>query len=261
MLAQLLRKTLMHPLAEGLDLDSAEATAAHADIIASKPFLQNLYRSFYRELASASERSPQGMRLEIGAGAGFMEDVLPGVRTLDLRPGGQVDVCASALELPFASQSLATVFMLDVLHHLPDLRLFFDEMRRTLKPGARLIMIEPYNTLLGKLIYTHLHHEPFDDTFTEWRLAEGGPMTASNQALPWIVFERDRDQFERDYPELEITMVRPHTMALYLLSGGLSMRELVPGGLFDLLHRGEAALLPALGPHLATMCTIELRRR
>ena len=38
-----LRKFLAHPLARGLDLDSAEATSVHARLIREKTFLRRLY--------------------------------------------------------------------------------------------------------------------------------------------------------------------------------------------------------------------------
>ena len=53
-------------------------------------------------------------------------------------------------------------------------------------------------------------------------------MSGANGALPWIVFERDRDRLNRLFPNLERDFVRYHTPLRYLLSGGVSYRQLMP---------------------------------
>src|SRR5690349_5754754 len=97
-----LRDLLMDPRARALDLDSPRATAVHALLIREKPFLHRLYRRFYRDYDAVVERAtPGGLILEIGSGGGFYPELRTGVLSLDLRPGADVDVAASALALPF----------------------------------------------------------------------------------------------------------------------------------------------------------------
>lgn len=260
--SSIIRTVLEHPLARGLDLDSAEATAVHQRLLREKPFLRRLYAAFYAEFVrGAAGAPPEGLLLEIGAGAGFLDELIDGLRTLDLRPGARVDLCASALDLPLAAGSVSTMFMLDVLHHLPDIERYFSEAQRVLAPGGRVVMIEPTDSPLARLVYKHLHHEPFDETQQDWTLEMGGPMTSSNQALPWIVFERDRARFESLFPGLRIVEVRRHTILLFLLSGGLSMRQLAPSSAFGLLHGLESALLRFCDRQLATMMTVVVEKR
>jgi len=250
------------PRASGLDLESAAATAAHAGIIRGKPFLRKLYARYYAEFARADARAPRGARVEIGSGAGFLGEIVPGLVRVDLRPGAAVDVVASALALPFADRSLGAVFMLNVLHHLADVEAFFAELARALAPGGLAVMVEPYVSPLARVIYGRLHHEPFDPAQRGWRIAGAGAMTAANDALPWIVFCRDGELFARRFPELEVARVAPHTIALYALSGGLSFRSLAPGLLFGPLAAAEDAVgRVSASRHLASMMTIELRRR
>jgi hypothetical protein len=85
-------------------------------------------------------------------------------------------------------------------------------------------------------IYTRLHHEPFDPDAKEWSSPETGPLSGANGALPWIIFQRDRNVFESDFRDLTIKEVRPFMPFRYLVSGGVSMRQLMP----------EAALNPWL---------------
>ena len=258
-IARLLRAALADPRARGLDLESAAATETHARLIRAKGLLGAVYRDYYGQLAAGARRAPPGARVEIGAGGGFLGELVPGVVTLDLRPGARVDLQASALDLPFRDETVGAVLALNVLHHLPDLERFFDELERALVPGGRLVAVEPWVSPLSRRIYRHLHHEPFDPEVEDWRLPDAGPMTAANGALPWVALVRDRARFERRFDRLVVERVAPHTVARYLLSGGLSMRALAPGGLARPLARAEALLGPAL-PRLASMMTVEVRR-
>jgi SAM-dependent methyltransferase len=258
----LIKRLLAEPRARGLDLESAAATAAHARLIREKPFLRRLYERYYAEFARADRNAPRGARVELGSGGGFLDRIVPGLVRLDVRPGADVDVVASALALPFAGGSIGALFMLNVLHHLPDVATFFAELGRALAPGGRVVMVEPYVSPLSRVVYGRAHHEPFDPEQAEWRFAGGGAMTAANDALPWIVFERDRARFEAEFPQLEIVRVAPHTISLYALSGGLSYRSLAPGALFSPIAAVEDLVgrLPA-SRALASMMTVELRMR
>lgn len=255
-----LRSLLTHPLARGLDLDSLEATAVHARLIREKPFLRRLYLQFYRDFDAAIGRAtPGGLILEIGSGSGFYREVRPGVRSLDLRPGADVDVAGSALALPFRDRTASAILLLNVLHHLPDPRAFFRECSRVLRPGGRVCLIEPHAGPLSRRIIRPLHHEPWDE-HGGWSLPASGPLTGANMALPSIIFVRDRGVYEAEFPELPIDRLRLHTIALYLLSGGVSMRSLLPGALFPAALAFERLFEPAIR-NLASMMTIELVRR
>jgi SAM-dependent methyltransferase len=260
-LARRLRAVLGHPLARGIDdLDSPEATAVHARLIREKGLLRRLYASYYAAFEAAIDRAPPGgIVLEIGSGGGFYREMRPGLVSLDLRAGADVDVRASALSLPFRDGSVRAVVMLNVLHHLPDPRRFFRECARVLAPGGRVCMVEPTVTWLSRRLVRPLHHEPWEEA-APWELPAGGPMSAANMAMPWAIFVRDRPVYEGEFRDLQVDRLRPHTVLLYLLSGGVSMRSLVPGFLFAPLVWIERALGP-LGRSLASMMTIELVRR
>ena len=255
-----LRNLLAHPLARALDLDSAEATFVHARLIREKPFLRRLYLHYYAEYDAVRARAtPGGLVLEIGAGGGFYREISKEVRSLDVRPGADVDVVGSALALPFGSASASVVLMLNVLHHLPDPTAFLRECERVLKPGGRVCLIEPHVGSLSRILIRPLHHEPWDET-AGWNLPDSGPMTGANMALPSLIFVRDRQRYDREFPGLPVDRLQLHTIALYLLSGGVSMRSLVPPSFFTPLLTLERLLAPA-GRFLASMMTVELVKR
>ena len=46
---------------------------------------------------------------------------------------------------PRSSGSLANIVLFDTLHHLGNVRYFFDEALRVLQPGGRVIIMDPYS--------------------------------------------------------------------------------------------------------------------
>lgn len=182
--------------------------------------------------------------MELGSGGGFLRDVIPQAITSDVVASPYVDTVFSALDMPFPDGLVDAFFAVDVFHHLGDAGRFLVEVERCLRPGGKLLMIEPANTLWSRFVYRWLHHEPFD-TKAGWRLpAGGGRLSGANGALPWIVFARDRDRFSRMFPRLRIETFAPHTPFAYLASGGLSAPAFLPGPLYPVIRGVERLLSP-----------------
>jgi hypothetical protein len=89
-------------------------------------------------------------------------------------------------------------------------------------------MIEPWVTRWSRFVFGKLHHEPFDTEAREWDFPSTGPLSGANGALPWILFHRDRDRFERRFPQWRIKDIQLSMPFRYLLSGGISLRSLIP---------------------------------
>lgn len=53
-------------------------------------------------------------------------------------------------------------------------------------------------------------------------------MLDSNQALTWIVFDRDRKRFAREFPELTLEQRSFLPWFSYLMSGGVNLRTFFP---------------------------------
>src|SRR5262249_47936482 len=123
----------------------------------------------------------------------------------------------------------------------PDVGSFFSDAARVVAPGGALVMIEPWVSRWARLVYTNLHHEPFLPQ-AGWTLQGSGPLSTANSALPWIVFARDRERFDRDFPSWRVDVVDPGTPLLYFLSGGVSKRGLSPGWAYPLWRACERAL-------------------
>lgn len=198
--------------------------------------------------------------LELGSGAGFFQKYLPTAVTSEIFFCPGLDLVCDATELPFATDSLKALVMTDVLHHVPDPRRFFAEAGRCVRPGGAIIMVEPWVSAWSRIVYDKLHHEPFRPEAEDWAFPSTGPLSGANGALPWLLFYRDRAQFEREFPEWEIVEIRPFMPLRYLLSGGISMCSLMPGFSFGFWKRLESLFAPLL-QHVAMFALVCLRRR
>lgn len=165
----------------------------------------------------------------------------------------------SAEKMPFEDNSLKGIVMLNVFHHIPKPYLFLSEAQRCLSKGGKIIMIEPANSFLSRFIYKRFHHEPFDEKGGR-EIEPGNPLSNSNQALPYIYFERDTEQFKSDYPNLEISSIRYHSPVSYVISGGVSRSPLLPNAFYPLVRWAEKIMSP-FNRWIGLFCTITVEKK
>ena len=223
----------------------------HRGVWERKPVLRLVYDDFYDRIAAACRR---GRTIEIGGGIGNLKQRLTEVVATDIQSAPWLDCVADAQRLPFADACAANIVMVDVLHHLEFPLVFFREAARVLRPGGRVLMVEPAITWGSSLFYRLFHHEPVRTSADA--LANGSPDPrrdpyASNQAIPTLLATRDRARFHRLFPTLRIASVQWFSLAAYPLSGGFKPWSLVGDGVARRLLRIERALEPALGRYAA----------
>lgn len=241
------------------ELDDIAQTRLHAHIIQKKSFLKKIYVDFYRLFQREIAQNYEASRLvELGSGGGFIKEIIPNITTSDILALDNLDMRFSALDIPFGNEEVDAYFAFDVFHHLSNAPKFFREIERTLKHGGKIMMIEPANTLWGRYVYQNFHHEPFDPQ-AGWEFTSTSPLASANGALPWIVFYRDRQKFEREFPALKIVKLTPHTPFRYLLSGGLTFRALLPSCCYSLVKISEILLSP-LNKYIGMFLTILLQK-
>jgi SAM-dependent methyltransferase len=241
-------------------LDDPSRATELRQLMQRKSGLRRLYLEVYERYAACLRRCPaEGLAVELGSGASFVREVLPEVVTTDVIEYPGVDRVVDASRMPFADGAVRALFLLNVLHHIPDVGAFLRESERVLKPGGRVLIVDQYPGWIGGFVYRHLHHEPFDAEAADWRFASKGPLSDANGALAWIVFERDLDRFRREHERLRLAAFERHTPLRYWLAGGLKRWSLLPGALFPLATRFDRALL-ALSPRFASFVDIELVR-
>jgi SAM-dependent methyltransferase len=223
-------------------LNHPDTTANRKAFIANKPFMHQIYVEWY-QLIKQHLPDLNGVMVELGSGPGFLDEEVPGVITSDLLFLPYLDALMNGRYLPFMQNGVDSIMMVDVFHHISDAVAFFDEVNRVLKIGGRLIMIEPWMTPWSRWIYTRFHHEPVDMDVIDWKFKPSGPLTGANQALPWVVFKRDRERFEQRFPGLQITKIQPIMPITYLLGGGFAMRTSLPGFSYGVMRKLESRLI------------------
>jgi SAM-dependent methyltransferase len=225
------RFLLSHPLARNLDIDSPAATIVRYQIIQDKPFLKKIYREWYISLLSTLPNLDEPI-LELGSGAGFLKSLLPDTITSDVFHLPHIDAVIDGQSLPIGNASLRAILMTNVLHHLPQPKAFLSEAARCIRTDGIVAMIEPWVSYWSSFVFKFLHHEPFLPEAREWTVPQSGPLSGANGAMPWIIFGRDRTKFEIEFPEWQVEEICPIMPFRYLVSGGVSLRGLMPGWTF-----------------------------
>lgn len=215
----------------------------------SKPVLRAVYRDWYERIVS---RCRPGRTLEIGGGSGNLKDFAPDVVSTDILSADWLDAVCDAQRLPFADRSFDNVVMMDVLHHLERPVRFVEEAARVLRPGGRIIMLEPGITPLSRLFYGPFHPEPVDmaaDPFVDGPTDPNRDPYDANQAIPTLLFGTSdaRRTFEDRFATLRIDRVEWLSLFAYPLSGGFRPWSLIPQFLVGPVTAVETVLLPWIG--------------
>jgi SAM-dependent methyltransferase len=199
---------------------------AHRDIWDSKPALRLVYRDMFDRIAAACGPGPT---LEIGSGIGKLKERLPDVISSDIQFSPWLTLVADAQNLPFKEKTFGNIIMVDVLHHVEFPMKFLRAAGMVLRPGGRLIMVEPAITWGSAFFYRCIHQEPVD--MSAEIFGEGIPNPerdpyAANQAIPTLL-ARNSERVHRLIPELRITRISWFSFAVYPLSGGFKQWTLV----------------------------------
>ena len=238
------------------NLEDVNVRILHRKIIEEKVFLKNLYAEYYYEI---KEECAGKKIIEIGSGAGFLKKVISKTITTDIVKMPFIDIVCSAFNLPFKKNSIDAFFLMNTLHHFSTPDIFFLEAKRCLKKKGKLILIEPTNTIFSSFIYKNFHHEPFDLKWNYEKSKNTFIKNFSNQAIPWIIFFREKKSFLKRFPEFNIIEIKQHTPFRYLLSGGLSKKRFAPDSFYLLVLYFEKLLSP-LNFLLAMFMTVKLEK-
>src|SRR5262249_20166560 len=152
--------------------------------------------------------------------------------------------------LPFADSSFSNIVAVDVLHHIQYPALFFREAHRVLGARGRIILVEPGISPISRCFYRLFHPEPVCMKADPFRVGSRDVERDSfdaNQAIPTLMFDRYRDRFASEFPELKLIKFERFSFFAYPLSGGFRSWSLIPPGLIMPMLRFEKRLAPLLG--------------
>ncbi len=231
----------------------------------NKRILREIYTEWYRVLLGDLADVP-GRTLELGAGSGNFKAFKPDAVSSDIEVCSWLDACFDAHALPFKTDSIGNIVLIDVLHHLARPLQFLEEAFRVLRTGGRVLMIEPFPSPFSLFIYRRFHPEPFifdQDFFQQSPVAPGSdckdPWDA-NQAAAYLLFFKHRKRFLRVMGERFKVVTRFRmSCLLYPASGGFENKSKISDGLIPLFKFFEKIAVP-LRPLMAFRCYVVLEK-
>jgi SAM-dependent methyltransferase len=215
-----------------------------------KPALRQAYGRFYALIASQLSSGSKRV-VELGSGMGNIKEFIPDCLTTDMFPTPWSEQVENAYHLTFADGSVSDLVMVDVFHHLQYPGTALREFFRVLRPGGKVLMLEPSLGALGFLVFAFLHPEGVKLRHQiEWDAPQGlnliDPAYYTSQGNATKIF------LGGGYRELladwkDIQVIRLSAIA-YLGSGGYTKPQLVPNRVMPLLILAERLLnrLPLL---------------
>ncbi|MBP5857842.1 methyltransferase domain-containing protein [Marivibrio halodurans] len=244
-------------------LDEPPNEAEVRRIWEKKPALRAIYSDFHDRMTEALP--DDGDWLAIGAGALCALEGLGARFHLDILDTAWIDEHgAHADRLPHEDGSLSGIAMLDVLQHPVEPGAFLTEAARVLRPGGRLVAIEPGITPLSWPVHRYLRGAPVEMSADPLHPTAGhhGPYDG-NLAVPTLLFRREehRIAFMDAVPDFAIRRRDWLGLMAYPLSGGFKEWGLMPEGLVAPLSRLEDRLMPWLGLWMAFRLLIVLEKR
>ena len=179
-----------------------------------------LYKEWY-ELISQQLSNSEGIDLELGCGASFIDQVIKTIKKSDVFLNTNTDLKLDAMEVGFRFENkISNLILVNVFHHINNPEFFLRSAEKSLVSGGRIIMVEPSNNIWSRLIYKLVGHEKFDTKQKTWEFESNDPLLDSNQALSWIIFKRDYDKFKKLFPNFSLLKKKSIMPLSYLLSGG-----------------------------------------
>jgi len=181
-----------------------------------------LYKEWY-EIISNSLSEIDGINIELGCGASFIDQVNKSIKKTDIFLNSNTDFKLNAMDIGKNFENkVSNLILVNVFHHISDPELFLKSAEKSLLSGGRIIMIEPSNNYWSRLVYKFVGHETFDRNQIEWKFDSKDPLLDSNQALSWIILERDYEKFKKLFPMFSLIKKKNMMPFTYLLSGGHS---------------------------------------
>jgi hypothetical protein len=204
-----------------------------------KPILHEVYKTWWRTiLPFLNTGCPT---IEIGSGSSRMKEIFPDLITSEFEKVDGIDFCADAHRLPLRASVKKNIVMIDVFHHLRNPHQVLDEFSAVANTGDRLVLLETYISLFSYIAYKFIHHEPvvFGENVTKRGEKDDLMFERPNQCRAQLIFFREKEFFQSNYPELKIIDVKYLDFLGYPLSGGFNYRSLIPIFLFRLIQKVE----------------------
>jgi SAM-dependent methyltransferase len=235
-------------MAKAIKNDYSDELRQQSEAWQRKPALRAVYHSWYQRILY--ELADDRPVVEIGAGCGNFKRFFPDAVATDVIQTGQwIDQMVDARQLPFGAGTIGNFVLIDCLHHLPRPISFIRNAIGALRPGGRIVLLEPAANLWSRIVWRLCHHEPVDltaDFFGDQDRAEpeNPGFTYANMATGHILFGRDASRLEQAVPGCRVVKVQWSDALLYPATGGFSYVSLLPSRWIEAAHPWELRLTP-----------------
>jgi len=229
----------------------------------NKPLLRQIYKNFYHLIAEHLANVPHGQVVELGSGIGNIKEVVPNCIRTDLFPNPWIDREENAFQLSFKDNEVSDLILFDVFHHLRYPGTALKEFHRVLKPNGRIIIFDPFLSLLGYMLYGLFHHEPIGTKDPiEWFAPEGWASNdidyyAAQGNASRVFFKKEWKQY---FEAWNIIVKKRLSAISYVASGGYSKPQLYPNFTYPMM-RGLDNLCDCLPFVLATRLLVVLEKK
>lgn len=236
-----------------------EMTGLQTQLLIKKKLLLAWYRQIYEYMTN--NLSGRGLIVEMGSGSSFLHEHVPGLIRSNIIFVKENDIVFSAFALPFKDSSVGDIVLINVLHHLQDPFAFFKEAERVLRPGGRVLISDPYMSLLSYPVWHYLHPENCDRKKIGFNnTGEINPMIDANSATATNMFCLKSSALADHCDYLRPVKVELHSKFLYWIAGGYNFPQFIPTSLAPLVKIAEKILSP-LDKWLASFMYAVLEKR
>jgi len=209
----------------------------------TKQLLRQIYTDFYREILSQINTHLSGIVVEIGSGVGNFKSIYPSAIATDIFPNPWIDRVESVYKLSFVGGSVSNLVLFDVLHHLQNPGSALAECKRVLITKGRVIIFEPYISVLGLFVYGIFHHEPLGlFKKIDWQGSQSNEKYYAAEGNATRVFGAFSDFKKEINADWHIVSRKRYSALSYVLSGGFGHTSFYSESFLPILRKIEKVL-------------------
>lgn len=167
--------------------------------------------------------------IEIGCGVTPMSDHYENIVATDI----EITECATkqldACKMSDLKEHYCSIFAVNCFHHISEKIKFFSECAEVLEPGGVVVILEPADTILSRILYPYLFRiESYDPSADIESLRTEDPVKGANQAASFICFKREKNVFMNQIAFELVESFYLKNWLSFVLCGGTNFPTLAP---------------------------------
>ncbi len=204
-----------------------DVAASRKDFIENRPQNLNfLLEKRYRWMNDYIQKNDVG--IEVGCGNGVSKLFIESdhYAVTDFADFEWIDKKVDALNMPYENESLDFIVSSNMIHHLAQPTLFFNECLRVLKPSGKLLIQEVNGSFFLRLILKLMQHEGYNydvNPFDKDEICnDPKDLWSGNNVIPNLLFD-DKENFEK-YFKFKTVHSSFSEFSIFPLSGGVTAK-------------------------------------